>query len=670
MKQSVGFFRILVALVFSGVAALSFPETRVGRIDGAFSASNSGAAVYTVPIDCPSAPSSVVPQLSLVYNSQSGPGIAGWGWSLSGLSSICRVARTSYYDEVNGLIGWNQSDAFSMNGQRLVEYRDWGTDSVEYRAESDPSLRIVAYGLQAMGPSYFKVYTKSGLTLTYGDPAETASFTQAYSDVKGWTSPSVFAWNLVEAVDQWGNCMEYHYKLSTANGQAGQVIDKIVYGLHKKKSLSSPLSVVFAYESRPDDIVAFVGGKGSRQQLRLASVKTMVGTTLRKEYRLSYTPNEKISRLASIDLYDRGIRLYDPLTFEYGEPGEQMDCVDISFITKDANGNNKTKSGLVAVDLDGDGYPELGDLYPNTTLVGENIEIGQMFFDIHPLANDWESEYRFPVSFGMGIVEHTNTLTPVLTNMGSSVSCQFADFDGDGSSESVYAFMEGTSLHLRVTSRKGYATGTDNLLFEGSLGACEEAPFILVGHFAAHPLAGVIVIFNDPQPVSGGYRYRYRQIASAIDGRFHLYPDTYELTLPGKIRSAGLYQFLTPDRPNDLWVELEDGRFYIVRNSLTQNSGYFTNTAQVHVRAMQKGLYAFGDLNGDGLLDILHRKSNVWYPVYNKGNYEFEAIGTLPAIDCKAHTDDNDQVLIADFNCDGLADIVVGDEAASGSSTT
>lgn len=649
--------------------SLCFPETRVGRISGAFSTSNSGAAVYTVPVDCPSAPSSVMPQLSLVYNSQSGAGIAGWGWSLSGLSSISRVPRTYYYDGGNDFIKWNNSDIFTLDGQRLFEYRTWNTDSIEYKTESDPSLRVVAYDIQASGPSCFKVYTKSGLTLTYGKPSEMSSYTQAYSNTKSWTSPSVFAWNLMEAVDQWGNYMEYHYKLSTTNGQAGQVIDKIVYGVHKKKTIASPLSVVFTYENRPDDITAFVAGKGSRQQLRLCAIKTMVGTTLRKEYRLSYASEQKVSRLASIDLYDRGIRLYEPLTFTYGEPSEIEDDTDISFITKDANGNNKTKSGLVAVDLDGDGYPELGDLYPNTTLIGENIGIGQMFFDIHAMADDWEAKYRFPISFGMGIVEHTNTSTPVLTNMSSSVSCQFADFDGDGSSESVYAFTEGKDLHLRVTSRKGYDTGTDNLLFEGSLGSCEKAPFILVGHYTHHPLAGVIVIFNDPQSVNGGYRYRYRQIASAIDGSIHLYENTYDLILPGKIRSAGLYQFLTSNCPNDMWVELEDGRFFIVHNNSWYTNGCFTNTTQVQVQAMQKGLYAFGDLNGDGLSDILHRKGNAWYPIYNKGNYEFEEAGTLQ-INCQPQANDNDQAFIADFNCDGLADIVVGDEAASGSSTT
>ncbi|MGI6219113.1 MAG: SpvB/TcaC N-terminal domain-containing protein [Bacteroidaceae bacterium] len=669
MKQSVGFSRILAGFMLAMTVSLCFPETRVGRISGAFSTSNSGAAVYTVPVDCPSAPSSVMPQLSLVYNSQSGAGIAGWGWSLSGLSSISRVPRTYYYDGGNDFIKWNNSDIFALDGQRLFEYRTWNTDSIEYKTESDPSLRVVAYDIQASGPSCFKVYTKSGLTLTYGKPSEMSSYTQAYSNTKSWTSPSVFAWNLMEAVDQWGNYMEYHYKLSTTNGQAGQVIDKIVYGVHKKKTIASPLSVVFTYENRPDDITAFVAGKGSRQQLRLCAIKTMVGTTLRKEYRLSYASEQKVSRLASIDLYDRGIRLYEPLTFTYGEPSEIEDDTDISFITKDANGNNKTKSGLVAVDLDGDGYPELGDLYPNTTLIGENIGIGQMFFDIHAMADDWEAKYRFPVSFGMGIVEHTNTSTPVLTNMSSSVSCQFADFDGDGSSESVYAFTEGKDLHLRVTSRKGYDTGTDNLLFEGSLGSCEKTPFILVGHYTYHPLAGVIVIFNDPQSVNGGYRYRYRQIASAIDGSIHLYENTYDLILPGKIRSAGLYQFLTSNCPNDMWVELEDGRFFIIHNNSWYTNGCFTNTTQVQVQAMQKGLYAFGDLNGDGLSDILHRKGNAWYPIYNKGNYEFEEAGTLQ-INCQPQANDNDQAFIADFNCDGLADIVVGDEAASGSSTT
>lgn len=78
----------------------------VGKIPGELNVSPSGAATYTIPISCPPGINGMQPNLSLVYNSQSGNGIAGWGWNLGGLSMISRVPKNYYYDnEKSGKIG-------------------------------------------------------------------------------------------------------------------------------------------------------------------------------------------------------------------------------------------------------------------------------------------------------------------------------------------------------------------------------------------------------------------------------------------------------------------------------------------------------------------------------------------------------------------------------------
>jgi len=69
----------------------------VGTIPGQFNVSPSGAATYTIPIECPPGINGMQPNISLVYNSQGGNGIAGWGWSISGLSAISRVPRNQYF---------------------------------------------------------------------------------------------------------------------------------------------------------------------------------------------------------------------------------------------------------------------------------------------------------------------------------------------------------------------------------------------------------------------------------------------------------------------------------------------------------------------------------------------------------------------------------------------
>ncbi len=54
-----------------------------------------GQASYQIPIDLPPGRNGIRPKVSLSYNSQSGNGIAGVGWSLNAGSAISRCGATS-----------------------------------------------------------------------------------------------------------------------------------------------------------------------------------------------------------------------------------------------------------------------------------------------------------------------------------------------------------------------------------------------------------------------------------------------------------------------------------------------------------------------------------------------------------------------------------------------
>ena len=69
----------------------------VGAIGGSADVSN-GTSSYIIPLQIPIGTNSVAPDLSLVYSSQGGDGHFGYGWNISGISTISRGLNTIYHD--------------------------------------------------------------------------------------------------------------------------------------------------------------------------------------------------------------------------------------------------------------------------------------------------------------------------------------------------------------------------------------------------------------------------------------------------------------------------------------------------------------------------------------------------------------------------------------------
>ena len=145
----------------------------VGFTEGSYAVSPSGAATYSIPIYAAPGTAGMVPNLSINYNSQSGLGPLGIGWSIAGLSSIDRCGKSYFYDQATTEISNTNSDWFQLDGNRLVLISGtYGTDGAVYAGESESFDKIVSYSTAGSGPSYFKVYTKDGLVMEYGNTTD------------------------------------------------------------------------------------------------------------------------------------------------------------------------------------------------------------------------------------------------------------------------------------------------------------------------------------------------------------------------------------------------------------------------------------------------------------------------------------------------------------------
>ena len=170
----------LLFLVF-GFLVSAQTSTEVGITEGQLSVSLSGAANYSIPIAVPLGINGVVPQISLVYNSQGGNGLAGYGWNISGVSTISRIASAKFHDGAIDPVDLNALNHFALDGQRLLvkngTSRVYGANGTEYETESFSNLKITSYGVHPdgakFGPSYFIVEYPDGSKASYGSFADT-----------------------------------------------------------------------------------------------------------------------------------------------------------------------------------------------------------------------------------------------------------------------------------------------------------------------------------------------------------------------------------------------------------------------------------------------------------------------------------------------------------------
>lgn len=153
--------------IITGPVSYAFsvdPETRtlntylmVGATNGSFNVNPLGGASYSIPLELLPGVNGLAPGLSLVYSSNSGPAMAGYGWQIAGLSAISRGPKTYYHDSTARGVELDTSDRFYLDGQRLVTTNSYayGNASAEYQTDNDIFTRVKQYGTDTYGPGYF-----------------------------------------------------------------------------------------------------------------------------------------------------------------------------------------------------------------------------------------------------------------------------------------------------------------------------------------------------------------------------------------------------------------------------------------------------------------------------------------------------------------------------------
>ena len=108
----------------------------VGAIDGTVNVSIFGGATYYIPIELPQGINGIQPDIGIAYNSQSGNGLLGYGWNITGISTINRTGSTLYHNNMMTAADFSDNDCFTLDGQRLILVSNSG-NNYEYKTEND-----------------------------------------------------------------------------------------------------------------------------------------------------------------------------------------------------------------------------------------------------------------------------------------------------------------------------------------------------------------------------------------------------------------------------------------------------------------------------------------------------------------------------------------------------
>ena len=636
----------------------------VGTPKGAFDVNSMGAAVYSVSIECPNG-GALMPAISLSYNSQTGWGLAGYGFGIGGLSAITRGGSNLYDDGALRGITYTNADNLFLDGKRLILQS--GThfcDGAVYTVEGDPYTTVIMHGTYSdtTANTWFEVHAADGTIYKYGS---SVSSRLSYINKNG--AQRIASWHISYAEDVYQNCITYSYETTNLNIRP----TVITYGTNNSVSRGITNTVTFGYRSLGDRARPFtVEDRQGYADVVLTDITTATDGVTFRRYELKYDEASdkgyaQFSRLVQIDELDRYGKRLSPIKIDWNFIGDMyVSGRLLDVITQPLAGNiTDSFKQFAAVDLNGDGISDIVKIshsgkvsyYGNTvhtdymTLV--NISRSRIG-DNDVVTYDYPVTFELPAMFSMdGIVSIIGS-TSVL------------DFDGDGYNDLLFPQYFGIGgtycIKLYTILGKDIKSGnTSNLrISEIPLTASTECPLSCT--FDADGNGKDDVLFVETAPKDGYYHGKIFQHAE-----------------DGNAKLTGL-QFVLPSKPEKLFTAdyNNDGLTDII---LLYNGGhtiYYNNgstpSGQCFTEGNKKTGTDFGnnwrvqqgDFDGDGLMDFVYNVSpETWLRIARNngdGTFTHGRSEDLSRSDQSTSKDDDKfSILVWDMNSDGKSDVFV-----------
>jgi RHS repeat-associated protein len=623
---------------------LSLP---VGTPVGAAGVNSSGGSTYTIPITVLSGTNGMQPAINLVYSSQAGEGVAGWGWSLSCLSAVSRTGKSYYYNGVNTPVKYTADDGFMLDGQRM-----FSTGTNVYGLENEQFSKIEYSG------DVFKVTTKDGRVCEYS--------TRMLTD----DGASTMLWLLTKVTDLNGNYQTYQYSVDATN--RSYRLTEIQYGGNK---------VDFTYSSRSDASynVRYDGGASLRKAFVLSGISiSKVNGPVIRSYALNYQQrnNHYLLRTVTEKGYD-GVG-YNPLVFTYGADTTAAN-VAVSDVYKGMHTGN-----VYAGDFDGDGKEDV--LQSNYSIDANNVP----HYTSYDVLGNFGSYNGLPTAAYFYNYQVPSGIAAEVKGSNDSYY-NFLTFDYDGDSKDdvlmVNSLTSGNNRlfnGVRINySRKfslfsgptydsvSYLSLPHSLLYSQDFKYMYfQGSYFVAGDFDGDGAEDYILVLgmNASNQFKGFFSSPQRGILNQEIYQFGVEGTATDPFYANSIASAT--QLIPIDFDGDGKKEIlvvKDNQSYVLSiNPLAPSTGYsYTSQVLYTLPAIKSRLPVFpGDFNGDGKTDLLYRNAATlatgsWFVLmstgkaYNSIPFPFANRPYLPADkSSSAH-----HIMVADINGDGKSDV-------------
>lgn len=621
------FLQIFISLTTFGqfVSPSQYFHDTQGNID----INEGGQLQFTLPIDLPPGVKNVSPQVSLVYLSGAANGTAGYGWNISGITSISRIGKNIEKDGEYKGVQLDYSDYYSFNGQRLIlKSGEYGKDGAEYITEKYSNTKIKSLGSITgqswSGPEYWEVTLADGSQAWYGATAGGSS-----------TARTPLEYNIVKWKDPQGNYISYDYL--QGSGTNVSLISSIKWGGNESLGKAHYNEVQFIYNgvyTRQIVEQSYVNGIALIQDKLLNSIVSKTNNQQYRKYDITYKLDvSKYQFVDKIQEFNGDNQPSNPIEFHRNEnqsntTGSVSDGTWTAFHEKTLSGDFR---GVHVTDFilyknasggDPAGYYLHfgGDFHPKYYLGTENVYNGAIAVTIKD-ANNYTSSRQGFVSYTVNSTNKDITLKYYLVDMSKPIS-----YTGSGFLYPNALTLVGTKViggNQWDESESDFTNPFDT--YQKTSSIKKLIPYDIDGDGVSE------VIFEKNNNVTN-------RICTVPENQFPTEDDC---------------QTYTYDTSKYFVIKQQDSTFPFFEFDLEKSENLL-----------------FGDFNGDGVDDI----AQSFHTSYSDLNGESVPKNTLYAYNLKKNSQGNfslnevfsaeflglsTAVQIADFNGDGLSDLFV-----------